>query len=62
LHVAHLLDRGEVKLRDALQRTKGVWSELALAVRVLIALTISLSVAASAYEAYLVFSLAPQVS
>ncbi len=25
LHVARLLDQGEVKLRKALQRTKGVW-------------------------------------
>jgi uncharacterized protein (TIGR02611 family) len=58
LHVARLLDRGEVKLREALQRTKGVWDKSAPAVRVLIALTISLCVVASVYGAYQVFSLA----
>ena len=58
LHVARLLDRGEVKLREALQRTTGVWDESASAVRVLIALTIYLCVVASIYGAYQVFSLA----
>jgi hypothetical protein len=58
LHVARLLDRGEVKLRKALQRTKGVWDTSAPAVRVLISLTLSLCVLASVYGAYHVFSLA----
>jgi hypothetical protein len=58
LHVARLLDRGEVKLRRALQHTKGVWDTSAPALRVLIALTISLGVMASVYGAYHVFSLA----
>jgi uncharacterized protein (TIGR02611 family) len=58
LHVARLLDRGEVKLREALQRTTGVWNESAPAVRVLIALTISLCIVASVYGAYNVFTLA----
>ena len=58
LHVARLLDRGEVKLREALQRTTGVWSESAPAARVLIALTISLCIVASVYGAYNVFTLA----
>jgi uncharacterized protein (TIGR02611 family) len=58
LHVARLLDRGEVKLRKALQRTEGMWDKSMPAVRALIALTISLSVVASVYGAYHVFSLA----
>ena len=62
LHVARLLDRGEVKLRKALQRTKGMWDKSAPAVRVLITLTISLCVVASVYGAYQVFSLAFLVS
>jgi hypothetical protein len=62
LRVARLLDRGEVKLREALQRTKGVWDESTPAVRVLIALTISLSVVASVYGACQVFSLVSLVS
>ncbi len=62
LHVARLLDRGEVKLRKALQRTKGMWDKSAPTVRVLITLTISLSVVASGYGAYQVFSLAFLVS
>lgn len=62
LHVARLLDRGEVRLRKALQRTKGVWDKSAPAVRVLIALTISLSVVASVYGASQVVSLEPLVS
>ena len=57
LHVARLLDRGEVKLREALQHTKGVWDKSAPAVRVLVALTISLSVVASIYGACQVFPL-----
>src|SRR3712207_3085216 len=56
-HVARLLDRGEVKLREALQRSKGVWDESAPTVRVLIALTIALCVVASVYGTYHVFSL-----
>ena len=62
LRVARLLDRGEVKLRKALQRTKGMWDKSAPAVRVLITLTISLSVVASVYVAYQVFSVAFLVS
>ena len=62
LHVAHLLDRGEVILRKGLQRTKGMWDKSASAVRVLIALTITLCVVASVYGAYRVFSLAFLVS
>ena len=61
LHVARLLDRGEVKLREALQRTRGVWDNSAPAVRVLIALTISFCVVASVYGAYQVISLASLV-
>jgi hypothetical protein len=57
-HVARLLDRGEVKLRRALQRTKGVWDTSAPALRVLITLTIFLGVVASLYGAYQVFSVA----
>jgi Putative transmembrane protein (PGPGW) len=57
-HVARLLDRGEVKLREMLQRTKGVWDTSAPALRVLIALTISLCIMTSIYGAYQVFSLA----
>ena len=60
-HVARLLDRGEVKLRQALQRTKGVWDTSAPALRVLITLTILLGVVASVYGAYQVFSLASLV-
>jgi hypothetical protein len=62
LHVARLLDRGEVRLREALQHTKGVWDKSAPAVRVLIALTITLSMVASVYGACQVFSLEPLVS
>jgi hypothetical protein len=58
LHVARLLDRGEVKLREALQRTTGVWAKSAFGVRVLIALATSLCVVASVYGAHHVFSLA----
>ena len=62
LQVARLLDRGEVKLREALQHTKGLWDTSAPAVRVLLALTISLSVVASVYAACQMFSLALLVS
>ena len=62
LHVARLLDRGEVRLREALQHTKGVWDKSAPAVRVLIALTITLSMVASVYGACQVVSLEPLVS
>ncbi len=62
LHVARLLDRGEVKLRKALQRTKGMWDKSIPAVRVLIALTIFLMVVASVYGACQVLSLASLVS
>jgi len=58
LQVARLLDRSEVKLRKALQRSKGVWDKSASAVRVLIALAITLCVVASVYGAHHVFSLA----
>ena len=61
LHVARLLDRGEVVLREALQRTKGMWDESAPAVRMLITLMISLCVVASVYGALQVFSLASLV-
>jgi hypothetical protein len=60
-HVARLLDQGEVKLRKALQPTKGMWNTSAPAVRVLIALTISLGVVAWVYGAYHVFFLASLV-
>ena len=62
LHVARLLDRGEVRLREALRHTKGVWDESVPAVRVLIALATSLCLVASVYGAHHVFSLAPLVS
>ena len=55
-HVAGLLDRGEVRLREALRRAKGVWGKSAPAARVLIALTISLCVVASVWGVYDVFS------
>jgi hypothetical protein len=58
LHVARLLDRGEVILRKALQRTKCMWEKSAAAARVLIALAIFLCVAASVYGAHHVLSLA----
>jgi hypothetical protein len=56
LHVARLLDRAEVKLREALQSARGVWGKPAPAVRALIALTISLCSVASVYGTYHVFS------
>jgi len=55
-HVARLLDRGEVRLREALRSARGVWDKRAPAVRALIALTISLCVVASVYGTYHVFS------
>ena len=58
LQVAHLLDRGEVRLREALQRTSGVWDISAPTVRVLIVLATSLCVVASVYGAHHVVSLA----
>jgi len=61
-HVARLLDRGEVKLREALQRTKGVWAKSAPAVRVLITLTIAPCVVSAVYGAFHLLSLAPFVS
>jgi hypothetical protein len=51
-HVALLLDRTEVKIREALRHTKAMWDKLALKGRVLVTLLISLGVAASAYGAY----------
>jgi hypothetical protein len=56
-YVAHLMDRGEVKLREALRRTSGAWNESVPAVRVLIALTIFLCVVVSLYGTHHVFSL-----
>jgi hypothetical protein len=55
-HVASLLDRSEVKLREALRRVKGVWGKSAPAVRKLIALTILVCVVASVWGVYDVFS------
>ncbi len=52
LQVARLLDRAEVVLKEALRGAKGVWGKSAPAVRVLIALTISLCVVASLYGFY----------
>jgi uncharacterized protein (TIGR02611 family) len=55
-HVARLLDRAEVKLREMLRRAKGVWGKSAIAVRVLIALTIFLCLVASVWGVYDAFS------
>jgi cation transport ATPase len=55
-HVARLLDRGEVRLREALRRAKRVWEESAPAMRVLIALAISLCMVASLYGVHHSFS------
>ncbi len=55
-HVASLLDRSEVKLREALRRVKGAWGKSAPAVRKLIALTILVCVVASVWGVYDVFS------
>ena len=52
LQVARLLDRAEVVLKEALRHAKGVWAKSGPAVRMLIALTISLCVVASVYGAY----------
>jgi hypothetical protein len=52
LQVARLLDLAEVILKEALRRAKGMWAKSAPAVRVLIALTISLCVVASVYGTY----------
>ena len=52
LQVARLLDRSEVILKEALRGAKVVWGESAPWVRVLIALTICVSVVASVYGAY----------
>jgi hypothetical protein len=62
LQVARLLDRGETKLREALQRTKGVWDKLASGVRALIVLTIILCVVAPVYGALRLFSLSSLVN
>jgi uncharacterized protein (TIGR02611 family) len=61
LHVARLLDRGEVRLREALHHTKDVWDESVPAVRVLIILATSLCVVASVYEVCQVLPLASLV-
>lgn len=58
LHVARLLDRGEVKLRKTLQRTKGMWDKSTPMVRVLTVLATALCVVASVYGAHHVFTLA----
>jgi hypothetical protein len=52
LHVARLLDRAEVKLREALRRAKSVWGRSVPAVKTLIVVTISLGMVASVYGAY----------
>ena len=52
LHVARILDRTEVKLREALRLAKDMWDKLAFKGRVLVTLMISLGVVASAYGAY----------
>jgi hypothetical protein len=62
VQVARLLDRGETKLREALQRTKGVWDKLASGVRALIVLTIILCVVAPVYGALRLFSLSSLVN
>ena len=61
LHLARLLDRCEVKLRELLQGAKGRWDKSAPAVRMLVTLTISFCVVASVYGAYQAFSLASLV-
>jgi uncharacterized protein (TIGR02611 family) len=62
LQVARLLDRGETKLREALQRTKGVWDKSASAVRAMIVLTVILCVVAPIYGALRLFSLTSLLS
>ena len=54
LQVARLLDRAEVFLKETLRGAKGVWDRSSPAVRVSIALTLSLCVVASVYGAYYV--------
>jgi len=54
LQVARLLDRAEVILKEALRGARGVWGKSASAVRVLIALTISVCIVASVYGTYCV--------
>jgi hypothetical protein len=54
LQVARLLDRVEVILKEALRGARGVWGKSASAVRVLIALTISVCIVASVYGTYCV--------
>jgi hypothetical protein len=55
-HVAHFLDRAEVRLREALRSPRGVWGKPVPAARALIALTIALCSVASVYGTYHVFS------
>jgi Putative transmembrane protein (PGPGW) len=55
-YVAHSLDRGEVRLREALRSPRGVWGKPVPAVRALVALTIVLCSVASVYGTYHVFS------
>ena len=55
-YVARLLDRSEVRLREALRRARSVWAKSAPALRVLMALTIFLCGLASVYGAYDIFS------
>jgi uncharacterized protein (TIGR02611 family) len=62
LQVARLLDRGETKLREALQLTKGVWDKSASVVRALIVLTIILCVVTTVYGVLQLFSLTSLVS
>jgi hypothetical protein len=62
LQVARLLDRGEVKLREVLQRSKGVWEKSSSGVRALIVLTIILCVVTLVYGALRLFSLSSLVS
>jgi uncharacterized protein (TIGR02611 family) len=62
LQVARLLERGETKLREALQRTKGVWDTSASAVRALIVLPIILCVVAPVCGALRLFPLTSLVS
>ena len=62
LQVARLLDRGETKLREALQHSKGVWDKSASGLRALIVLTIILCVVTPVYGALRLFSLSSLVS
>jgi hypothetical protein len=55
-HVAHLLDRAEVGLREALRSATGVWGTPAPAVRAVIVLTFTVCSVASVYGTYRVFS------